>query len=142
MRVTDPIVFEILSLGEAEVRLGDNKYVLREASGAVANKYRSAILQGTTLTHSSGKVSGDGSMISAGVQLVSDCLFLRVDDKTVPVSVDQILSWPDRVQQSLIERAKQLSDIDQPMTLDEINRQIAFLMHKKKALEELSLGKQ
>lgn len=87
-------------------------YVLREASGDAAVRYRNMILKSARLGQGGTPTSVDG-MVDCEPFLISRCLF-EVCDKgmTVPVPEKTIRSWPNRVQKRLFEKVLEISDLD------------------------------
>lgn len=109
----EPIVFDDITPVEVPVKIGGQDYVLREASGDAATRYRNARANCTKF--SGGEFAGvDGPIADAQPKLVSDCLFKIVvmpDGKTVFSKVEEktVRAWPDRIQKALIERVLKIS---------------------------------
>lgn len=125
-----------LSLREESVTIGGQQYVLREADGEASTRYANARLKYT-------EVQGDRVVAVDGMAdteplLVSMCLFTP-DGRPVPLVV--IRKWPGRVQRSLFDRAKRISDIDQPMDLDALKKARDVIDRRIKELETDQLGK-
>ena len=102
------------------------KYILKEADGAAAVKYRNAVMDGITLGEGTGdritakKITGQASVEPL---LVSLCLFDAEHDKPVHISVVQ--GWPYRVQKKLYDKVKEISELDEedPNRKDKVEEQ-------------------
>lgn len=129
--MTDEIRFDDIAPVEVPVTLGDQRYVLREASGEAAERYQAAVLRGARLAD--GKVVG---MDLSGVEslLVSLCL---VDHEGKPVPLSQVKSWPARIQKALFEKAMDISGLREQETEEQLARRIA---DDQKRLAELRNG--
>lgn len=87
------------------------KYVLREATGAVAAKYRNACMACMKLTPD-GKSAGIQGLADVEPLLVSMCLFTE-EGSSVELSL--IKAWPAKVVKKLFETAQEISDLkEQP----------------------------
>lgn len=109
--------FDDLALIEVPVSIGDKRYLLREASGNVACKYRNALLNCTVLGPE-GKPQTVRNMADVEPLLVSLCLFqlLEQPDGTVkerPAQLADVRGWPNRIVKALFERAKEISELDE-----------------------------
>lgn len=107
--------FDDFTLQEEPVKLFGKNYVLREATGAAACKWRNDIFKSTKLGPDGKPVSVDG-LADSEPNLVSLCLFERYDDgrgqtreRNVPLAT--IRGWPQRVVKRLFERAKDMSEL-------------------------------
>ncbi len=104
-----PKAFDFSSLEKIEIPVKgpDGKdYVLREATGAGAKKYRSYV--GSCFNQKKGTVNNIGEIIPL---IVSLCLYDASTNKLVPQAL--VESWPDKVQQKLADAAKKISELDQ-----------------------------
>jgi len=106
--MTTELNFDDLTPIEIPVRIQGKNYVLREASGDAACRYRNAVLACAQLTPE-GKAVSVRNLADVEPLLVSLCLF---DEKGNPVSVNQVRKWPARVVKALYEKAKEISDLD------------------------------
>lgn len=125
-----------LTVAEIPVTIGGRSYILREADGEATVKYENARLRYT-------EVQGDRVVAVDGMSntqplLVSLCLFDAETGKPVPE--DTIRKWPGRVQKSLFERAKEISQIDQPSDLKALKESRDKIERRIKELEGDSLG--
>jgi hypothetical protein len=120
-----------LDIVEVPITVGGTKYVLREASGDAACKYRNAMLNCTELGPD-GKPSRMGNMADTEPLLVSLCLFRADNDK--PVALEVVRSWPNRVVSKIYDKAKELSEIDQDDSLDGLLKQKEVLDRKIQVL--------
>lgn len=132
-----PLVFDSVSLQEESVVIADKEYVLREASGDTAVQYRNKTMAGMAL--SDGKLSRIESLADAEPFLVSRCLFECGEiQKNVPEST--VRSWPNRIQKALFDRAKEISSLDDELTVEQIDEQIKKLQEQRAKLVEDELG--
>jgi len=117
-------------------KLTSTKCILREASGDVAARYRDAMMRCTTLGPNGRAVKIEG-MAGTEAVLVAGCLFYA--DTNKPVPIDVIRSWPNRVQEALHKKAKEISELDrEDETVEGIESQITDL---QKRLAEVKAGK-
>ena len=114
---------------EEIVRFRGRIYLLRAADGAAVVEYDNLRTRSITLNED-GRPEKLGDISTAGPILLSRCLFFH-DGKEKGESVDKrmILGWPGQVQTRLINRCKELSDIDQPTT-ETLEKQIEALQKK------------
>jgi hypothetical protein len=106
--------FEDLTPIEVHIKLGKEQYVLREATGDAACRYRNAMLKCS-------RMSGDGRVTTveglADVEplLVSLCLFRVVtmngSSTFQPADETTIRSWPSRIVKQLFEKCKEISSL-------------------------------
>jgi hypothetical protein len=131
-------------LTEVPVRVNGVEYVLREATGDVACKYRNAITKQTTLTESQdeSRTIKVGNIADSEPYLVHLCLF-DTENNNVPLS--KVRSWPPKVVSALYNRAKEISELDQDEDVeslikqrDKLNQQIAKLQKEDPAKNEQS----
>jgi hypothetical protein len=115
------------------------KYVMKEASGDTGCKYRNRLLNSTRMS-GEGKPIGFTNYADVEPYLVSLCVFERVDSndksKDKPVKEAEVRSWQNRVVKELHEKIIKISDLqDQPETIEEIDKQIKELEHRKGVLK-------
>jgi hypothetical protein len=93
---------------EVPVKVEGKKYFLREASGDAVCKYRNA--QSKCMKPSAnGSFTIEGPIADTEPLLVSLCLF---DEHDRQVGVDVVRRWPNRVLKKLVEKLKQISELD------------------------------
>ena len=103
--------FADIAMKEVPVTIGEDNYVLCEASEETAELYQNATMRGVTMQD--GLVRLSDSMAGAQSLLVSRCLFKIEDDNTRRcVSQKTVQSWPSRIVKPLFETAKKISDLD------------------------------
>lgn len=117
-------------------------YVLREASGDVAcrfqNKRAKCMRFGTD-----GKTASIDNIADVDPELLSMCLFGE-NDKTPnlydkPVSLPTIRAWPSRIVKKLVEKAKEISELeDTEETVVELEKKLEAAREKAKTQEETS----
>lgn len=90
------------------VKIGTNEYLLQEASEDAAARYRNKLAQG--MRYSEGTLSRIDSIADADPLLLSCCLYSPADKACVPLKI--ILQWPSRIVRPLVEKLKQISDLD------------------------------
>ncbi len=140
---TSEMNFDDLTLIEVPVKIQGKKYVLREASGDAACKWRNMLLKSTKLGPDGRPTSIDG-MADSDPYLVSLCLFEVTDkgDKAVPLHT--IRAWPNRVQKDLCERAKAISCLEEQQDtkealvekMDRLKEQLATMEDKDELLKK------
>lgn len=101
---------------EQVVKIDGKDYLLKEASGGMVNQYRNAVMTGTTLG-SDGRPVRILNLGDANSLLVSFCFFStkELEGKIVTdklVGIQQLKLWPARIQESLIARLKEISDLE------------------------------
>ena len=138
--------FGELNPAEVDVKIGGREYVLREASGDAACKYRNALLKATKLGPNGKPQSLDGVADSEPL-LVSLCLFEKYrsgdEIKERPAILPQVRGWPSRVQKTLFDRAKKMSGLDESeKTKEQIQEQIKELRKKLEELDGAEEGKE
>ncbi len=106
-RVNETIDFGDLEVIEIPVNVGSESYILKEASGKAACEYRNAMLACTTLGPE-GRPTSLRNLANVEPLLVSLCLFSQ-DGKRVPQ--DKISAWPARVQKTLFNKIKEISEL-------------------------------
>ena len=97
-----------LDVIEIPIKVGDKDYVLREASGDAAAKWRNAMFAGAKLG-ANGKPESVHNMADTEPLLVSLCLFDAENNK--PVSLQTVRSWPSRIITPLFNKAVEISDL-------------------------------
>jgi len=122
----EPIDFGSCLLQEVPVVVEGKNYVLKEATGSAATAWRNAKAESIKLRN--GKPVGfSKGPTDSDPFLVSLCLF-NSEGNLVPK--ETILSWPDRIQKTLFERLKQISD------LSEADDTLEGLKQRQKELDE------
>lgn len=129
---TEPMIFDDLTPVEVPVTVGAKQYVLREANGDAAVKYRNAMLACTQISQDSKAVSIRG-MADLEPFLVSLCLF---DAQGKSVTKNEILSWPSRVQKALFARAKTISGLNEEDTVESLKKEQKIIEEKLVKLEK------
>ncbi len=103
----EPMEFDSATLREVPITIGEKKYILREADGDAATAWRNAKSEAITLS-SKGKPIGAKGIANSDPVLLSRCLF---DCENNRIPLKEILSWPDKIQKTLVERLLQISEI-------------------------------
>jgi hypothetical protein len=132
-------VFEDITRKEAPVRVGAKRYVLLEATGDAAFRWRNACAKAAKM--SGGKVTGVGDIADTEALLVSYCLY-EVDeqgrwramtdgtpDPHYQVNVQVIRAWPYRCIKPLFDWVRQNSALEERETKES-------LLEKRRELEE------
>lgn len=136
-KVGEALVFS-LERTVIPVTIGDGddakEYELKEATGDAAVTWHNAMFSKTKLGPD-GKPSSMGAMGDTEPLLVSLCLFPKDSDRNVSVVV--IRSWPNRIQKSLFEKAKEISDLEEKdeSTIEAIEAKIEELTEKLEKLK-------
>lgn len=125
MNPLEEMMFDNLTPNEVPVRIGTQRYILREASADAARQFRNAAATGAII--SEGKVQTGERVGDIQPLLVSQCLF-KVDEfdeatnailKVSPVPYQMVLNWPDRVVSDLFNAIRDISpalktDLEKP----------------------------
>lgn len=136
--MSDELNFDLQPV-EISVTIHKKHYILKEASGGAVCTYRNAILKAMK-PGPDGKPTAMEGLADAEPLLVSLCLVERkeVDGKAVdqPVSLAQVRAWPNRVQKTLAERVKQISDLEEaaPDTAATLEEKMAELQARRDRL--------
>lgn len=108
----EPLDFGSIEVQEQEVIGPDKKrYILREANGKAAREHRNALLASTQFGPDGKggfRVTGLQDLASVEAKLVAACLF---DENGKNLHYQTVEGWPARVQKTLYEHAKELSDL-------------------------------
>jgi hypothetical protein len=125
--MSDALNFDDLSPVEIPVKLSNKEYVLREASGDAAVKWRNAQVRAARMVD--GKVSGVGDIADSEPLLVSLCMWevttVSGTRREVPVPLHVVRSWPARVVSTLFEKIKEISGLEGTETEETIRKRIA-----------------
>jgi hypothetical protein len=133
------------------LQIGDAFFRLREADMPTEDAYRAESLRGVTVTSDddSGKrqIGGIGRITLATYTLIGGCLFRCNRDGTFaevspetkqPVAVGanfvRAANWPARLRKFLFAKAKEISELDEKETPEEVEKEIERL---KKRLERM-----
>lgn len=126
---TETLALDFTDLAPAEIPvnnlLGKN-YVLKEANGLAATKFRSMQVDATKMGPD-GRPSGfSGEIVQAEIYLVGMCLFEKVGDvvKAQPVGSGTINTFPNQVVKQLVTVCRKISKLDNADTEEEIVDQI------------------
>lgn len=144
--MSEELNFDDLAPIEIPVKVGGKAYLLREASGDAACKWRNALLKATRLGPEGKPVSIDG-MADTEPLLISLCLFETADNgdgsrtATKPVSIATIRSWPARVQAKLFAKCKDISALDETETEEALRKRLEDTQRKLDALQNGSAEK-
>ena len=125
------------TLIELPVQIDKRHFLLREANGDIACKYRNALIKRVTFGPQGNAQSIDG-LADIEPLLISWCLIeVAVDEvgqptaeRIGPPSLSDIRSWKPRILKHLYEEAKRISE------LDEDERTLPQLLKEKEAIEE------
>lgn len=128
------LVFDEFETLQVPVKVGNNKYWLREADGFAAARYKGA--QASAIRIEEGKVSGmTGATSQADLELIGDCLFRQKDN--TPVNISIYGKWPHRILKPIIDAAKTLSGLDTKETKEQLLKQEQKIKDK---LQLLAVG--
>jgi hypothetical protein len=138
--------FDDISLKEKPVRIGDKRYILREASGEAGRIYKNAV-QAAIKYGEDGEISSITGMADTRTLLLSHCLieadsqtlqpvYIERDGKSLPkfVHLTIIRSWPTRISEPMVEWVKTVSELSEPDTVENIDKQIKALQKRKAKL--------
>jgi hypothetical protein len=127
--LTAEMVFSTLDPIKVPVRIDGKPYVIREASEAVAVRYKDLCMAAARMND--GKVSGVVGLAESEPVLVQGCLFellpLRGDPSDLverPVSMAFVRALPHKVVKPLFERAQKISDLEERDTVETLRKKI------------------
>lgn len=138
---THPVA-DLIDLGDLEpvqipYKIKGEVYILKEASGDAAVKWRNAQFRATKFGPE-GKLSSVDGMSDTEPYLVSLCLFKLTTKGNQPVEVPVpaaiIRSWPNKIQKLLFDKVVEISNLKEEETVESIQTEI-------KELEERTLAK-
>lgn len=125
--VHDPeLDFSDLEPVEIEFELFGESYLLREATADAAVKYRNAIARSASF--SDGKVTAVTNIANIEPLLVSLCVFkLGKPDANgnraiTPLTETTVRNWPSRLLAPLYKRIKEISELDDPVTRESLEK--------------------
>jgi hypothetical protein len=133
--------FDNIALIEVPVTLGGKKYILREASGAVANQYGNAQTASMVLNED-GKPQKIVGIMDANSLLVSLCLFECGPEGTPfpsPVSQQFVKGLPAKVQKALTAKVGEISEMGDD-TEESLKKEMAILERKLASLRKDHVG--
>src|SRR5262249_48389219 len=128
---------------EVPVRIGDERFVLREASEDAAVRWRNACARCARMVD--GKVVAVGDIADTEPQLLSWCLYEGETIRLLPdgspdpkhlVSAQRIRRWPARVVKALYDEARRISGLDERDTRKTLLDRIAKLKEQLDQLED------
>lgn len=123
--MTDAIVWDSLELVEVPVKIAGQDYVLTEASAEETRMWRANNLQAIQMRDKGkGKDRESTSTFTpqiadSHVLLVSLCLSKLVDGKKHRVAMDEIRKWPNKLIETLFDRAQEISGLKDEDSEDE-----------------------
>ncbi len=134
--MADEFDFSDLKTAEKVLKYKGETYVVTEASTAAAVAYRNASLKCAKL--SDGKVIGMDGAADLEPLLVNLCTFKTnpAGERTMEnVPITTIRSWPARIIKPVFEWIKEVSELSDNETPDDLRKQIAKLQEKLDKLE-------
>lgn len=115
----DDLNFDTDVLVEIPFNIGKDAYVLLEADGDVACKYRNKLISGATFD-SDGHPTGAHNIADAEPYLIANCSYkVLVDEKTgartglLAMPEAAVRKWPSRILNRLFKKVKKISDLDE-----------------------------
>ena len=136
------INFDDLAPVQIPVTVKGVKYLLCEASGDAATKWRNANV--AAARYDDGKMVGVDGIANSEPLLVSLCLCETNPDGGVKynkqgdpcfVPIRTIRAWPARIQRKLHDTIKQISDLDEAETREVLEKRLADTEKKLAALD-------
>lgn len=136
---TSAMVYDDISLVQVKVTVGKKEYVLQEADADTARRYRNMAVSGAKMDD--GKVIGVRGIGDLELFLVGECLFEASETQGTPslgrkVDAKTLQSWKSYIISDIFRRAKEISRLDEPLTLDDALRQREKLDQTIQQLEE------
>lgn len=128
-----PMVFKEEQIA-IPVTVQGKEYVLKEATGDAATKYRERILRATVLGPD-GKPTKMNGVASADPYLLSLCLFTKNGH---PVPESTIRSWSNRVYKALFERLLTISEMEvQQETIEALEEKLTELKRQQESAKNV-----
>ncbi len=127
--------FDDLNLIEETVRIGKDQYLLREADEGAVCKWRNSQMR-TAILGPDGKPKTIGDIADSAPLLISLCLFKIDGERQLPVTLDTVRKWPNRVTKVLHERIMEISDLNTEDTEEAILKRITADSNRLKELRE------
>lgn len=141
----DLIDFSDLAPKQIKVKIKDKSYILLEASGDVAKRYKNACANVHKIVN--GRMAAIGNVADIEPKLVSWCLYHAEPDGSLPLNkqgnadssklVPEMLiaSWPSRVQRTLFNTIKEISELNETDNLQALKKQRDIINRRIKELE-------
>lgn len=135
---SDHLIFDDITRREISVNIDKRKYILIEANGEAVIKWRNSLLKATKLGANGRPTSLEG-IADSEPYLVSLCLFYADADGKLPldkdgepdpkflVPVQKIRKWPNRIQKTLFDTVKDISQLNDEETVESLEKQKADL---------------
>jgi hypothetical protein len=150
--MSEPLVFDDITLVEIPVSIKGVKYVLREGTeGAV--KARENVISAAMKFGPDGKPVGVvGNINDADTVLLANCLYEADEggrvrlmpsgdpDPRYLVSAQKIRNWPARVVKPLVEKLKEITQLNEAETKDSLDEKIMELREQRAKLEAAAQG--
>jgi hypothetical protein len=132
--------FDSILLQEVLVKVAGTSYVLVEASGEEAARWRSNLATCLRVNAKSGDVGQTTGMGEVDLNFLANCLYCTMVDGTQDrsrklVGIGVIKSWPDRITKRLVAKLKEISDIDQPASKRDVTERMDVLKEQLAKLE-------
>lgn len=143
MSLTPNLALDLDSEGLSPIEIGltyqGKKYLLKEASEGATCEYQDEMLRITKPDMETGKPTSVEGMNKLDAGLVSRCLFevnssVEGMSTLVPVTLEQVLSWPHRAVERIRNKIREISEIRVDET--SIDKQIKVLQDQKAALKQ------
>lgn len=122
--MSDSFDFDGITPVSIPVRVGGKRYILREATGDVAVRYRNACLKAMKLG-ADGKPVAMENMADVEPYLVHLTLFAVAEnggESQVPLAT--VRGWPARVVKALFNKAKEIGSLDEADTKEQLQARI------------------
>ena len=128
----EQMVFDSVEPREIAVRIGQKEYVLREANGEAARKFRNAVIKAARFGPD-GRAERLEGAADAELVLINACL-VDASGRQTPISV--LSGWKNSVLKALFNKAKEISDLGES---DDSERGLLESQKRRsKELEEVS----
>lgn len=135
------LVFDDITPIEIPVEISGKHYILREATGEAAAKWRSAMLRCTKLGPGGVPESVTG-LAETELLLVALCLFEVVEGAAnKPVTMTFVANLPYRVTGKLFETAKRISGLDADEKAEDLRKRIEEDSRRLELLEAGGMAK-
>jgi len=130
------INFDEVVTEEFKFTKSGREYVLQPLSAGAMAKYTNA--KANNLTYQNGEVSSFKNAGELKPLLVSLGAFEVTEKGRVAVSINVVNNWPEPMVDKLADEIKRISNIDQPATVEDIDKRIKVLTELRSKLETAS----
>lgn len=124
---------EDLTPHEETFTIGPRSFLIREADEAAIVKWRNSQVKASKLDQATGRII-IGEVADSDPLLISLCLFEKTEkdgkETLSPVPLSVITKWPNRVTKKILDRIKEISELNEDDTEEGLTKRLAALSEK------------